>query len=383
MNQRLWGMTTRSWADENAERFAVKDPAGKVHPEVYNSFTKSPCASMCMGTPFWRGKYAGLAEQAVNGLGVDGIYMDQACSSLACYDPAHGHPLGGGSYWMGGFRLLQADIRERTKAARQVVLAGEGCGEAWLPHLDLMLSLQVSMERYAQPGAWEPIPFFHAVYHGHGTFYGNYSSLTMPPYDDLWPAETAPKEPMKLLDQKFSAQFRLEQARAFVWGQQPTLANFRPSQFEERAGEIAFALRLARLRMQALPWLQQGTMLRPPATGLPDEAIDISRLSIYAGQQEPLKQYGKPCPPVLASAWRAPDASVAVVLVNVTDQARQLSLHLDRATCGISDTDRLSVLTADNSHSGCAFQADGDQLAADLAPEDACICLLGSRQLRK
>jgi hypothetical protein len=307
---------------------------------------------------------------------VDGIYMDQACSSLACYDPSHGHPLGGGSYWMGGFRLLQADIRERTKAAHQVVLAGEGCGEAWLPYLDLMLSLQVSMERYAQPGAWEPIPFFHAVYHGHGTFYGNYSSLTMPPYDDLWPAETAPKEPMKLLDRKFSAQFRLEQARAFVWGQQPTIANFRPSQFDDRAEEIAFALRLARLRMQALPYLQQGAMLRPPDTGLPDESIDISRLSIYAGQQEPLKQYQRACPPVLASAWRAPDGTVAVVLVNVSDQPQHLNLNLDTAACGIGDTGRISVLGAEKSGRTCSFRSETGSLTVDFAPQDACICVL-------
>ncbi len=373
MNQRLWGMTTKSWTDENAERFAVKDPAGKVHPEVYNTFTKSPCASMCMGTDFWRNNYAGLAEQAVKGLGVDGIYMDQACSSLACYDPAHGHPLGGGSYWMGGFKLLQADIRERTKAARQVVLAGEGCGEAWLPYLDLMLSLQVSMERYAQPGAWEPIPFFHAVYHGYGTFYGNYSSLTMPPYDDLWPAETAPKEPMKLLDRKFSTQFRLEQARAFVWGQQPTIANFRPSQFDDRAEELDFALRLARLRMQALPYLQQGTMLRPPATGLPDEPLDISRLSIYAGQREPLKQYQKSCPPVLASAWRAPDGAVALVLVNVTDKPQHFTLSLDRAAYCIGDKSRCSVRKADGTTPAEGFQADSDLLKSELPVMDACI----------
>ena len=77
-------------------------------PEVYNTFMRA-CASMCMGTAFWREKYAGLAE-SVKQIGVDGIYMDQACSSLSCYDPSHGHPLWGGSI---GWRLskLEADIR--------------------------------------------------------------------------------------------------------------------------------------------------------------------------------------------------------------------------------------------------------------------------------
>ena len=43
---------------------------------------------------------------------------------------------------MQGFRQLVEDIRRRCAAAptSPVVLAGEGCGEAWLPHLDLMLA---------------------------------------------------------------------------------------------------------------------------------------------------------------------------------------------------------------------------------------------------
>ena len=50
---------------------------------------------MCLATPFWRNKYAGLAEEAYNDLGLDAIYMDQACSQKPCYDPDHPHPPGG------------------------------------------------------------------------------------------------------------------------------------------------------------------------------------------------------------------------------------------------------------------------------------------------
>src|SRR5690606_3082781 len=125
--------------------------------------------------------------------GVDGIYMDQAVLSLVCWDPTHGHPVGGGNYWMAGFNALAAQIRDG--ASRQVLLAGEGAGEAWLPALDLMLTLQVSWERYSAPGSgWEPIPLFQAVYHAYGITYGSYSSLVMPPYDELWPKEFAPRE---------------------------------------------------------------------------------------------------------------------------------------------------------------------------------------------
>ena len=350
MNQRLWGMTTESWTNQNAEQFAVKGSDGKVHPEVYNSFTKAPCASMCMGTEFWRKTYADLAERAFKELHVDGIYMDQACSSLSCYDPSHGHPIGGGKYWMNGFRLLANDIRQRTapkKGSRiePVVLAGEGVGESWLPYLDLMLSLQVSKERYSAPDSWEPIPLFQAVYHPYVIQYGNYSSLTMPPYDDLWPKEFAPKEPLKLLDRKFSRQFYLEQARAFAWGQQPTIANFLPEHLNERPEEIAFVLQLAKLRHRALKYLQQGTFLRMPKLSVPEATINFSRLSIYAGQQGGLKTFEKRVPVVVSGAWQAPDGDVALAVANISDQ--KVPVELDLSAYPIRPNGRI-FLTIDN-----------------------------------
>lgn len=376
MNQRLWGMTTKSWVDEGAEKFAVKNAQGKVHPEVYNSFTKSPCASMCMGTPFWREKYATLSEQAYS-LGVSGIYMDQACSSLACYDTAHGHPVGGGKYWMNGFRLLATDIRNRVAASHRtgtrnaIGLAGEGVGESWLPYLDLMLSLQVSKERYSAPDSWEPIPFFQAVYHPFAIQYGNYSSLTMPPYDELWPKESAPKEPLKLLDRKFSRQFLREQARAFIWGQQPTIANFRPSHLEERSEEIEFVLRLAKLRQRALKYLLHGTFLRAPDLPVPETMIDISRLSIYAGQQGGLSTFQKRVPLVLAATWQATDGDVGIAVVNLADESYTGTLKLD-ASHAIAPKSRVYQLT-DKSRKSLGHLADSREVHISLPPRGASV----------
>ena len=231
---------------------------------------------------------------------------------------------------MNGFRSLAGDIRQRCdKMGSSVALAGEGCGESWLPYLDLMLCLQVSKERYTAPDGWEPIPFFPAVYHAYAVTYGNYSSLTMPPYDDLWPAEFAPKEPLKLLDRKFSQQFLLEQARAFVWGQQPTVANFLPSHLADRTEETDYMMRLARLRSQATKYLLHGTFLRPPEIHAPEGTLDLSRLSIYAGQKGGLTAFQKRLPLAIAGAWRAPDGDVAIALASIADEAIALSLSPD------------------------------------------------------
>jgi hypothetical protein len=378
MNQRLWGMTTESWKREGAESYAVKGADGTLHPEVYNTFTKLPCASMCMGTPFWRNKYAGLAEQVVQGLGVDGVYMDQACSSLACFDPKHGHPLGGGRYWIEGFRLLASDIRARCAGKTQAVLAGEGCGEGWLPFLDLMLSLQVSKERHASPkDRWQPIPLFQAVYHPYCILYGNYSSLTMPPYDELWPAEFAPAVPLRLLDRKYSQQFLLEQARAFVWGQQPTVANFLPAQLRERRAETEFMMELAKLRGRALKYLLRGVLLRPPTLDLPEATLPMSRLSIYAGQQGALTSFEGRYPLVLAGAWRAPDGDVAVALVNIRNEPLTVPLVLGRKEYGLPRKGRVHRLSSVERRRIGEFDGERVSLKVPLAPREACVVEFG------
>ncbi len=345
MNQRLWGKRTESWRKENAERYAVKGPDGKIREEVYNTFTKAPCISMCMGTDFWRKKYAGIAEPAICDLGVGGIYMDQACASLACFDPKHGHFVGRGRFWLGGFETLAADIRKRAADCRPgtdpIALAGEGCGESWLPSLDLMLGLQVSRERYSTADGWETVPLFQTVYHEYAVIFGNYSSLTMPPYDDLWPKETAPAEPLKLLDRKYDRQFYLEQARAFVWGQQPTIANLLPSHFSERAEEVGFFARLARVRMRALPYLLYGSSLQAPTLGVPDEESDFSRLSIYAGQGKQISSYRKSADVALGSAWRSPDGKTALAIANITDAPMNIPLPLENPQYEIPERARV------------------------------------------
>ncbi len=342
MNQRLWCTHTPSWEAEGAERWAVKGRDLKVHEEVYNIFDPQPCAPMDVTTQFWRDKYAGIADTVLNQYGVDGIYMDQAVLSLVCWDPTHGHPVGGGNYWMGGFEKLAADIRRRAESGPELLLAGEGAGEAWLPSLDLMLTLQVSQERYSDPAnGWEPIPMFQAAYHAYGITYGSYSSLTMPPYDDLWPDSTAPAEPLKLLDVAFRRQFHLEQARSFVWGIQPTIANFMPSHLTDRPEETAYMMRLARVRAAALPWLLHGTFLRPPELDAPEVDVTLSRVSIYAAQRSGPRVSEGRYPAAIAGAWRAADGSVAIALASIVAEASSVGFSFDAGAYGLGGGGRI------------------------------------------
>jgi hypothetical protein len=341
MNQRLWCVNTPSWTREGAERWAVHERDGSLRTEVYNVFDPQPCATMDIAHPFWRNKYAGIADTVIQQYGLDGIYMDQAVLSLVDWSADHGHPVGGGNYWMDGFRALAQDLRRRN-ATRPVGFAGEGGGEGWMPDLDAFLTLQVSQERYADPASgWEVIPMFQAAYHPYALTYGTYGSLTLPPYDELWPADKRPASAMTLLDRKYARQFHLEQARMFVWGMQPTIANFLPDQLTERRPEIDYLERLARLRYGLRDFFLRGTFLRAPLVEVPSSEILLSRISIYAARLGGPTEARIRSPEVLSSAWRAADGRVAIALASISADSLAPVIRLPARAYGLPAATRI------------------------------------------
>src|SRR2546430_11572044 len=74
-------------------------------------------------------------------------------------------------------------------------------------------------------------------------------------YDDLWPAQFAPPEPLKLLDTRFRRQFYLEQGRSFVWGLQPTIANLdrKSTRLNSSHSQISYAVFCLKKNTKAQP----------------------------------------------------------------------------------------------------------------------------------
>ncbi|HPN34324.1 MAG TPA: DUF6259 domain-containing protein [bacterium] len=374
MNQVLWGMGTLSWQLENAALYSAKNQQGEILSHIFNIFTNQPLAYMCMATPFWRNKYASLCDSVFNRYQVDGVYMDMACLSLKCYDPTHGHPIGGGKYWVENFHKLVAQIRARAPEDRPVMLAGEGCGEAWLPYLDAFLTLAVSKERYAGPGLWETIPFFQAVYHPYAITYGNYSSLLTPPYDELWPKEYAPKEPLQMLDKDFNKQFLMEQARSFVWGLQPTIANYQPFLALERKQEIGYLLNLARTRSRGLKYLLHGRFVRAPEVACPEEELALSRLSIYAGKKgETVTRFSGRYPVVYAAAWQSKDQDLGIALTNIGDTAFRWHCTFPADRYALPTEGRVYLINPHGRRLLGRYSEGQIQLDYLLQPREACV----------
>lgn len=344
MNSIKWGNNMPSYYKENAEPFTVKEQNGESKSFVYNIFTKKALTYMCMTTAFWKEKYGRIADTVLSKYGVGGIYMDQACLSALCYDPTHGHPLGGGNYWVPNFTQLTKQIREKTQRKEPYILAGEGGGESWLPTLDAFLTLQVSSERYAGISEKYTIPLFQAVYHEYGITFGNYSSLLYPPYDELWPAKYALKKNNEPLDKSFNQQFLMEQARSFVWGMQPAIANYNNLLKTERKAEIDYLLSLSRLRNKALKYLLYGSFARPPQMVVPQKEIAISKLSIYAGQDEKVTAFKKSYPTIYSGAWKAADGSVAITLASIQEQPYACKFSLTASDYELKSTGEIYLL---------------------------------------
>ena len=375
MNQRLWGTTTESWVKENAAEHAVVNSDGSMNTHVYNIFSNRGTATMCLGTGFWKDKYASLCDSAVNSYEVDGVYMDQACLAVSCYASGHDHPAGPGNYWVENFGRLTDQIRTKIPREKQIILAGEGCGEAWLPSLDLMLTLAVSKERYAGLNQWETIPFFQAVYHQYSITYGNYSSLLVPPYDELWPEEYAPENPQEMLDRKFSRQFLMEQARSFVWGMQPTIANYQPWLARGRKEEIDFLLRLSRTRNNALKYLLHGRFMRSPEIDSPEEEIDISRLSIYAGKTgNTVSAFRGTFPLVYTGAWQADDMDLGIALASISDRPVTLSFDFDAREYDLPSSGMIFLVDDSGRKELASYSENKVKIALTLEP--AAICIL-------
>jgi hypothetical protein len=211
-----------------------------------------------------------------------------------------------------------------------------------MPDLDAFLTLQVSQERYADPASgWEVIPMFQAAYHPYALTYGTYGSLTLPPYDELWPIEKRPATAMELLDPKYVRQFYLEQARMFVWGMQPTIANFRTNQLTERRKQIDYLEQLAKLRYGMRDVFQFGTFLTPPVVDVPSADVLLSRISIYAARLGGPVEAHTTTPVVLSSAWRSPKNRVAIALASISDDSVDAVIKLPARAYGLGPATRI------------------------------------------
>lgn len=77
-------------------------------------------ATFCVAspfTPYWQEIITSTVAELTNDWAVDGVYIDQIgeATPRVCYDPVHGHTLGGGTYWTSGYEQMLTSIHRAMR----------------------------------------------------------------------------------------------------------------------------------------------------------------------------------------------------------------------------------------------------------------------------
>ena len=322
INARLWDINARSWSESGSLRAAAKNSSLRLHPrtlvpyyEEYGSGQK--LAPMCPTTAFWQNTVLDLSKRIINELGCDGIYFDQiaAAESLLCFDPEHGHPLGGGAFWLQGYRQLLARVRAALGSVPFLTTEcnWEGCGADY----DALL-----MWHSFGPGL---IPLFPAIYAGRVRTFGcQFDAATM--------------------DVDGGREFATRMAMCLVWGAQLGWGDLTLLLAPERAALLDFFVTLAHLRADHAVTFAEGRLLRNP-----DITTDVS---------------------INASLWQRPDGHATLFLVNPTREQITLTAHI---TAGGMCACAHSVCGCRWIKCHCHFAAVGSVSSGDrrsVVPED-------------
>ena len=100
-----------------------RTPTANPYIETYGSKEAdgSPVrlAVMCPATTLWQRTVADIVLKLMNDCGVRAVYIDQvaAAKPRLCFDPDHGHPTGGGSWWTDAYGKMLRAIRNACPPA--------------------------------------------------------------------------------------------------------------------------------------------------------------------------------------------------------------------------------------------------------------------------
>jgi hypothetical protein len=308
INGHLWDTQAQSYTNENAVRWAMKKADGSLYIEHWNKHNHS---TVCPFTAAWHDKMVSITDRLFREVGVDAVYLDQigAVHAQLCYDATHGHPRGGGDYYVAGYwKLLQAVRANARRINPSAALTTEDTAEPFIRYLDGTL-----MCNRACP---DSIPFFPAVYHDHIAQFGLYIH-----------------EP----EIKAGVTYRSKEAMLFQSGAQLGWHGTDWKTTPEHQEKFRWLAQLAAYRQLGLDWLAYGDMLAPP------------RVTMRVGSLPPRiaetwiqfkREFATEQPAATASAWQAADGRIALFVINVSDQPLQVDLELPALAKGKKVSER-------------------------------------------
>jgi hypothetical protein len=303
INGRLWDTRDRDANDFEFTRLALpaatKDINGKPYVESYGSKERDgsdvKLAAMCPATPLWQGRVKDIVGRLTGEYGTKAVYIDQvaAAAPVLCFDASHGHPLGGGGWWVDSYAKLMARVRQGLPA--NCMLTTECNAEPFLRWFDGYLTWHWQYDGQ--------VPAFPAVYGGAIQMFGR--AYRGGPTKDL--------------------ALRMKAGQQLVFGEQ---IGWMDAGVAKEKDNAAFIRQVAQLRHRLVRFFYAGQMARPPRLGgdVPTVTADWQWSGVWPVTTDA----------VLTGAWElSAERRVALIFVNVSDQAVEAEVSFDAAASGL------------------------------------------------
>ena len=166
---------------------ACKKENGEVYVEVWSARC-GKLVTMCPTTEFWQKKVFRFCREIIDQENINALYLDQITAGppKLCFDRTHGHPLGGGHFWVDGYRKLLSPLKAYA-ASREIPFCSECTAEPYMDNIDIFLTWN------GRTG--EDVPLLPAIYSGYTCYLGSPTS-----------------------EKDTTEAFRVSQGRDFLWG---------------------------------------------------------------------------------------------------------------------------------------------------------------------
>ncbi len=244
---------------------------------------------------------------------IDLIQFDSSMEAgpQPCYNPAHQHPPGIGGNWqtLAWIDLIQESQNAVAGANTNAALTAEEPAEVYLPYL--AVHSRSAVDQYEQGSQFmtyaEPVPLFQYVYH---------DSILV---DDFFGPPS--------LDGSF---FRLAAARDLTWGQIPDYqipVGYTPAL--ESMAEAFLKNIISARTTYAKKFLTDGIMLAAPQ--LKVASTPVSWVTNFSTNATAAGSYAS----IQASAWRASDGTIGIVMTNIAPSSLTFSLPASYARFGL------------------------------------------------
>ena len=293
---------------------AIVDESGGYRMYLYEEGA-GRLLSMCPTQVIWQNVISNLYDELVERYGANGVYIDQivAMPHELCFNKEHGHPLGGGHYWVDGYRDYLRKLRNYAdRDGRNPVITSEASDEPFLDLVDGACWPTEPTDSAVPQIEVSEIPLFEVIYSGYFIPFGS-------------PINLARSERV----------FRYWQGRCLIDGRQigfMGLDLFKP----ENAGKAEYLRKCAHYRVATRQFLEYGRMLAPvePENSVPT-FTELGFGHDSSWQNDPGHYHPGTVPAAEGRLWQAENGHLAVFLTNYSDSPEEFKYKIDPGKYGL------------------------------------------------